>query len=133
MISSSNRKMAWLWEALYHSLLETSSCNILRNWLLTPRNTHHCCSTFITFVVWPYGPEWLQTFLSHFNCLRLSIQFTVETECDSSRVEVGSNTSTVALRVVGGDDKGIQCHPVPGGHKYRDQALQVGGVSNLRQ
>jgi hypothetical protein len=26
-----------------------------------------------------------------------------------SRVEAGSNTSTVALRVVGGDEKGIQC------------------------
>jgi hypothetical protein len=25
------------------------------------------------------------------------------------RVEAGSNTSTVALRVVGGDEKGIQC------------------------
>jgi hypothetical protein len=24
-------------------------------------------------------------------------------------------------------------HPVPGGHKYGDLALQVGGVSNLRQ
>jgi hypothetical protein len=26
-----------------------------------------------------------------------------------SRVEAGSNTSTVALRVVGGDGKGTQC------------------------
>jgi hypothetical protein len=26
-----------------------------------------------------------------------------------SRVETGSNTSTVALRVEGGDEKGIQC------------------------
>jgi hypothetical protein len=38
-----------------------------------------------------------------------------------SRVEAGSNTSTVALRVVGGDEKGTQClgvqpgNPVPGG------------------
>jgi hypothetical protein len=37
-------------------------------------------------------------------------------------VEVGSNTSTVALRVVGGDEKGTQClgvqlgHSVPGGY-----------------
>jgi hypothetical protein len=29
-----------------------------------------------------------------------------------SRVEAGSNTSTVALRVIGGDEKGT---PVPGG------------------
>jgi hypothetical protein len=28
---------------------------------------------------------------------------------DTSRVEAGSNTSTVALRVVGGDEKGTQC------------------------
>jgi hypothetical protein len=54
-------------------------------------------------------------------------------------VEAGSNSSTVALRVVGGDEKGTQClgiqpgHPVPGGYKYGDLALQVGGVSNLRQ
>jgi hypothetical protein len=27
----------------------------------------------------------------------------------SSRVEAGSNTSTVAVRVVGGDEKGTQC------------------------
>jgi hypothetical protein len=26
--------------------------------------------------------------------------------------------------------KGTQCHPVPGGCKYGDLALQVGGVSN---
>jgi hypothetical protein len=55
------------------------------------------------------------------------------------RVEAGSNTSTVALRVVGGDEKGTQClglqpgHPVPGGYKYGDLALQVGGVSKQRQ
>jgi hypothetical protein len=57
----------------------------------------------------------------------------------SSRVEAGSNTSTVAQRVVEGDEKGTQClgvklgHPVPGGYKYGDLALQVGGVSNPRQ
>jgi hypothetical protein len=27
----------------------------------------------------------------------------------SARMEAGSNTSTVALRVVGGDEKGSQC------------------------
>jgi hypothetical protein len=53
----------------------------------------------------------------------------------SSRVEAGYNTSTVALRVVRGDGKGTQCpgvylgHPVPGGYKYGDLTLQVGGVS----
>jgi hypothetical protein len=57
----------------------------------------------------------------------------------SSRVEAGSNTSTVALRDVGGDEKGTQClgtylgHPVPGGYKYGDLVLQVGGVSKLIQ
>jgi hypothetical protein len=50
-------------------------------------------------------------------------------------VEAGYNTSTVALRVVRGDAKGTHCpgvnlgHPSPGGYKYRDLALQVGGVS----
>jgi hypothetical protein len=52
-------------------------------------------------------------------------------------VEAGSNTATVALRIEGGDEKGTQClgvpgHPVPGGYKYGDLALQVAGVSNLR-
>jgi hypothetical protein len=34
-------------------------------------------------VVWPYGPELLQNFLSHLNSLRPSIQFTVEIYSDS--------------------------------------------------
>jgi hypothetical protein len=51
----------------------------------------------------------------------------------------GGCTSTVALGGVGSDGKGTQClgvllgHLVPGGYKYEDLALQVGGVSNLRQ
>jgi hypothetical protein len=54
-------------------------------------------------------------------------------------IEEGSNTSTIALRVVGGEEKGTQClggqlgHLVPGGYKYGDVALQAGEVSNLRQ
>jgi hypothetical protein len=53
----------------------------------------------------------------------------------TSRVEAGSNTSTVALRVVGGEEWETQClgHHVPGGYKYGDLTLQVGGVSNLGQ
>jgi hypothetical protein len=53
-------------------------------------------------------------------------------------MEAGSNKCTVALRVVGGNEKVTQClgvqldHPVPGGYKYGDLALQVGGVSNPR-
>jgi hypothetical protein len=64
---------------------------------------------------------------------------TMTSERRLSRVEAGSNTSTVALRVVGGDEKGTQYvvvklgHPVPGGYKYGELALQVGGFSNLRQ
>jgi hypothetical protein len=48
----------------------------------------------------------------------------------------GSTTSTVALRVVRDDVKGTQCpgewlsHPVPGGYKYVNFALQVGRVSD---
>jgi hypothetical protein len=49
-------------------------------------------------------------------------------------MEAGSNTSTVALREVGGDEKGTQCL----GHNWAilflgDLALQVGGVSSLGQ
>jgi hypothetical protein len=56
-----------------------------------------------------------------------------------TRVEAGSKTSTVALRVIGGNEKGTQrlevklAHPVPGGYKCGDLALHVRGVSNLRQ
>jgi hypothetical protein len=52
---------------------------------------------------------------------------------------VRSNTSTVTLQVVGGDEKGTQClgvylgYLVSGGYKYGYLALQVEGVSNLRQ
>jgi hypothetical protein len=57
----------------------------------------------------------------------------------SSHVEAGLNTSTVALRVVGGEEKGTQClgvkldHPICGEYKYGDLALQDEGVLNLRQ
>jgi hypothetical protein len=48
--------------------------------------------------------------------------------------KAGSNTSTVALRDVGGDKNGTPC---PGGYNWATlflgDALQVGGVSNLRQ
>lgn len=37
-----------------------------------------------TFVVWAHGPQQLQDFLSHFNSLRLSIQFTMEMESDTA-------------------------------------------------
>jgi hypothetical protein len=40
-IISYNRKIAWLWEALYHPSLETSSWSILKNLLLTWHSTHH--------------------------------------------------------------------------------------------
>jgi hypothetical protein len=56
-----------------------------------------------------------------------------------SCVEAGSNTSTVALRVVGSDEKGTHCrgawpgHPVLGVYKYGMLTLHVGGVWNLRQ
>jgi hypothetical protein len=52
-------------------------------------------------------------------------------------VEAGSNTSTVALQVLGGDEANpvsgcTTGHPLPRGCKYEDLALQVGGVSHLR-
>jgi hypothetical protein len=52
-------------------------------------------------------------------------------------VEAGSNTSTVALRIVGGDEKGTQfleaTHFLGDTYKYGDLALQVREVPNLRQ
>jgi hypothetical protein len=47
--------------------------------------------------------------------------FFYDVRAEAARVEAGSNASTVALRVVGGEVKGIHCpgvqlgHPVPGG------------------
>ncbi|XP_023710176.1 uncharacterized protein LOC111865964 [Cryptotermes secundus] len=37
-----------------------------------------------TFVVWPHGPERLQTFFDHLNSLRPSICFTMETESNNA-------------------------------------------------
>jgi hypothetical protein len=54
-------------------------------------------------------------------------------------MEEGSNTSIVALLVVGSDEKGTKYlgvqlgHTVPAGYEYGDLVLQVGGVSNLRE
>jgi hypothetical protein len=54
-------------------------------------------------------------------------------------MEAGSNTSTVALRVVGGEDKGPSAwgykvtHLLGDIRKYGDLALQVAAVSNLRE
>jgi hypothetical protein len=50
----------------------------------------------------------------------------------TTRVEAVSNTSSVALRVVGGDEKGTHClglqlgHSLPGGYQYEELALQFG-------
>jgi hypothetical protein len=58
---------------------------------------------------------------------------------NNTRVEAGSNSSTVAPRVVGGDEKGTQYLgvypgvPLSEGYKCGDLFLKVGGVSNLRQ
>jgi hypothetical protein len=36
-----------------------------------------------TFVIWQYGPERLQEFFCHINVIRLTIQFTMETEANN--------------------------------------------------
>jgi hypothetical protein len=70
-------------------------------------------------------------------CSRNSLWFVCVFGGVQPYVEAGSNTSTVALRVVGSDEKGTQClgiklgQPVPGGYTYGDLALQIGGVSNV--
>jgi hypothetical protein len=45
-------------------------------------------------------------------------------------VEAGYNTSTVALRVVRGDERGTQCPGYNWDTLFLDLALQVEGVSN---
>jgi hypothetical protein len=50
-----------------------------------------------------------------------------------TRVEAVSNISTIALRVVGGDEKGTQLVGYNWAYKYGDLALRVVGVSNQRQ
>jgi hypothetical protein len=68
-------------------------------------------------------------------------RYTEDSQLRISRqsVEAGSNTSTIALRVVGGEEKGTQCpgmqlvHLVPGGYKYGDLAFQDVREQNLRQ
>jgi hypothetical protein len=55
-----------------------------------------------------------------------------------SRLEAGSNISTVALPVIEGDEEGTQClgnnrATWSWGYKYGDLAIQVRRVSNLRQ
>jgi hypothetical protein len=50
---------------------------------------------------------------------------------------VGRKLTSTSTSVVRGDGKGTQCpgvylsYPVPGGYKYGDLALQVGGVSRI--
>jgi hypothetical protein len=76
-------------------------------------------------------------------CLRDGRSYASNAVCfhfiDFLQKMAASNTSTVALRVVGSDKKRTQClglklgHSVHGGYKYGDLALQVGGISNLRQ
>jgi hypothetical protein len=83
-----------------------------------------------TFVYFLLGPHW--------HTVNIYIFYPLDNAV-TTRVEAGSNTSTIALRDVGGDEKENQClgvklgHPVPGGYEYGDLALQVGEVSNLRQ
>jgi hypothetical protein len=54
--------------------------------------------------------QWAGTSKKHFPWIPLNYISGVEEKNDSvSRVEARSNTSTVALRVVGGVEKGTQC------------------------
>jgi hypothetical protein len=71
--------------------------------------------------------------LGHSVCMDPTVGLDVVLTRIDSLVEEIYNTPTVALRVVVGDEKGIQClgvelgHTVTGGHKYSDLVLQVGG------
>jgi hypothetical protein len=49
----------------------------------------------------------------------------INLEVSQSRVEAGSNTSTVALRVVGGDEKGsLESETVKYGHEFNGTRTQ---------
>jgi hypothetical protein len=70
----------------------------------------------------------LSYFIPH-NKTNVNYQFQVS-------VEAGSNTSTLTLRVVGGDEKGTRClgvylgHPVPGEYKYATCPSRLGESRN---
>jgi hypothetical protein len=89
----------------YNPSYATFTWNILRNWLLTQLNTSHRygCSTLMTFVVWPHGPDRLHNFLNHLNSLRPSIQFTMKRELNNTipflDVPVIRKEMTLATRV----------------------------------
>jgi hypothetical protein len=69
--SSSNRKMAWLMEALYQQHLLAQHKPFLWLWYIDD-----------TFVAWSHHPEWLQNLLSHLNSLWQFTLLTIETESD---------------------------------------------------
>jgi hypothetical protein len=82
------------------------------------------------------GEEWPR-YATRRHCVALGLSgywphFAYEIKRPSCLMRVAPYTSTVALRVV----KGTQCpgvelgHPVPGGYKYGNLDLQVGGVSD---
>ena len=56
-----------------------------------------------TSAIWPHGPELLQNFLKHLNCLRPSIQFTMEIKSDGAvpflDVLVVKNGKTLTTKV----------------------------------
>jgi hypothetical protein len=106
MTSASNRKMAWLWETLYHPLLATSAWSISRNGLLTQHNKKTIAvapDVDDIYVVWPHGPEGLQNFLTQLHSFRPSIQFTMEIESDTAvpllDVSVITKEMTLATKV----------------------------------
>jgi hypothetical protein len=57
--------------------------------------------------------------------------------CHIFWMHLGVSCQLLIYEVKRGDEKGAQCpgvylgHPVPGGYKYGDLALQVGGVSRM--
>jgi hypothetical protein len=46
------------------------------------------------------------------------------------RQRIGMKVIRAYFRLLRHSPEDELCHPVPGGYKYRDLALQVGGVSN---
>jgi hypothetical protein len=79
-ISSSNRKMAELWEALFLIISNICMEHFVKLALDSAQHKPLLCLLYVDaiIVVWTHGPEWLHNSLSHFNILRPSIQFTMK-------------------------------------------------------
>jgi hypothetical protein len=101
-----------------------------------PQKQDRNCQTVIH--IWSWAPDGARhkDLLTNWPSVAMWLTLTDFSQHVSGEAE--SNTSTLTLQVVGGDEKGTPCLrvkpglSVPGEYEYGDVALQVGGVSDLR-